>query len=174
MRQALVLSLLTLMSIACATSTTGGGVVPGQARPSLVGAKVLLIPVPDGAERKDGPAEGSGAAMTTSIRDAIIAAGGAPLVAEVSSLEAAFNQAKRVDYEFVLKAVFTEWEDNATAWSGRPDTAALSAELYDADQATLISTATQREKGTSSTMRSRTPDRFLTAIATAVVAQLFD
>ena len=160
-------------TLACASSQTGGGVVPGQTRPTATGTKVVILAVPDGSERREGPAGGSGAAMTAALRDSLIQKGIAPLVSETDSLTGAFEQARDLDYDYVLKAVLTEWEDNATEWSGRPDSAALSAELYDANEATLVATATQREKGSSMAITSQTPERFLEEIADHVVAKLF-
>ena len=163
---ALVLSILA----ACATSQTGGGVAPGQTvKPA---SKIIVLPIPDGVERKDGPAAGTGAAMTAAVRDALIQAGVSPMVTEVSGLEAAFKQARTLGYDYVLKAVITEWEDNATEWSGRPDSAAVSAELYDATSMQLVSTATQREQASAVALVSESPERFIPTLSRHIVEKL--
>jgi hypothetical protein len=170
-RRFLVLVLFALVAFSCATSQTTGTVVPGQA--ALPPGKVLIIPIADGSERREGSAAGSGAAMTAAVRDALIAQGVTPLVSEVTTLAAAVDEARKLDYPYILKAVIIEWEDNATEWSGRPDTAALSAELYDASSATLLATATHREKASSMALISQSPDRFMPLIAKAIAAKFF-
>ena len=163
----LALSALT----ACATSQTGGGVVPGQTiRPV---SKIIVMPIPDGVERKDGPAGGSGTAMTAAVRDALIQAGQSPMVTEAAALEAAINHARGVGYDYVLKATITEWEDNATEWSGRPDSAAVSAELYDVTSMQLVSTATQREQASAVALLSESPERFIPTLSRRIVEKLF-
>lgn len=155
----------------CATSVSGGGVVPGQHVEKA--SRVVILPVQDGIEREDGPAQGSGLAMSAAIRDTLIRHGISPYISENDSLSGAIAEARSLDYEYVMKAVLTEWEDNATAWSGRPDSAALSVELYDVLNATLVATATHREKASSVTMASGTPERFVGDLAEAVVGKLF-
>jgi hypothetical protein len=156
--------------VACATSQTGGGMIPGQTIKQF--SKIIVMPIPDGVERKDGPAGGSGAAMTAAVRDALIQAGLSPMVTEAAGLEAAIKHAKGLGYDYVLKATITEWEDNATEWSGRPDTAAISAELYDASSTRLVSTATQREQASAMTLLSESPERFIPTLSRRAVAKL--
>jgi len=162
----LVLSYLA----ACATSQTGGGVVPGQTiRPA---SKIIVLPIPDGVERKDGPAAGTGAAMAAGIRDALIQAGVSPMVTEQTGLDGAIKQARSLGYDYVLKATITEWEDNATEWSGRPDSAGVSAELYDAKSMQLVSTATQREQASAMAVVPQSPERFIPTLSRRVVEKL--
>jgi hypothetical protein len=168
-----VVTVFCFSLIGCAASQTGGGVVSQQLVPTMAGAKVVILPIADGVERKDGPAAGSGAAMTANLRDALIRRGASPLVTEATSLSAAFAEAQSMGYAYVLKATFTEWEDNATEWSSRPDSAALSAELYEVSGKTLIATATHRERGSTMTLVSQTPERFIPIISNAVLTKLF-
>ncbi len=135
-------------------------------------SKIIVMPIPDGVERKDGPALGSGIAMTAAVRDALIQAGQSPMVIEVAGLEAAINQARGMRYDYVLKAAITEWEDNATEWSGRPDSSAVSAELYDAASMQLVSTATQREQASAVALLSESPERFIPTLSRRVVEKL--
>lgn len=135
------------------------------------GARVLLIPIADGGNTEDGIAPGSGASMTADLRDRILGRGMAPLVSEAASLQAAFEQAKAMGYDFVIKAVFTDWQDNATEWSARPDHAGVSAELYDAKTSTLLATATHREKGSAFSMVSQDPSRSYPIISNALLAK---
>jgi hypothetical protein len=164
----------TIALFGCAGNQTGGGVVSPQLKPtSLSAARILLLPIADGVERKDGPAAGSGAAMTANLRDTLIQRGASPLVTEATGLSAAFEEARKLGYQYVLKGVFTEWEDNATEWSSRPDTAALSVELYDAATAGLIGTATHRERGSAVTLVSQSPERFIPLLSRAIIGKLF-
>jgi hypothetical protein len=163
-----IVVLITLA--ACATSQTGGGVVPGQTvRPA---SRIMVLPIPDGVERKDGAAAGTGGAMTAGIRDALIQAGVSPLVTEQTGLEGAIKQARSLGYDYVLKATITEWEDNATEWSGRPDSAAVSAELYDARSMQLVSTATQREEASVMAVVPQNPERFIPTLSRRIVEKL--
>ena len=116
-------------------------------------------------------APGSGAAMTADLRDKLLQRGMSPLVTEATTLQAAIEQAKALGYDFVIKAVFTDWQDNATEWSGRPDRAAVSAELYDAKSATLLATATDREKGWALSLVSQDPSRFYPVISSTILAK---
>jgi hypothetical protein len=122
---------------------------------------VLLLPIPDGGNSEDGMAPGSGAAMTADLRDKLLQRGMSPLVSE----------ARTLGYEFLIKAVFTDWQDNATEWSGRPDRAAVSAELYDAKSATLLATATDREKGSAISLVSQDPSRFYPVISNSILTK---
>ena len=162
----------------CASSQTTGGVIPttqssssAPARSSVAGIRVLLLPIPDGGNSEDGMAPGSGAAMTADLRDKLLQRGMSPLVTEATTLQAAIEQARTLGNEFLIKAVFTDWQDNATEWSGRPDRAAVSAELYDAKSATLLATATDREKGSAISLVSQDPSRFYPVISNSILTK---
>jgi hypothetical protein len=171
-------TLVLLSLIGCASSQTTGGVVPttqptsaSPVSPSVAGIRVLLLPIADGGNSEDGVAPGSGAAMTAELRDKLLLRGMSPLVTEATSLQAAIEQARSLGYEFVIKALFIDWQDNATEWSARPDRAAVSAELYDVKTATLLATATDREKGSAMSFVSQDPSRFYPAISNAVLTK---
>jgi Domain of unknown function (DUF4823) len=59
------------------------------------------------------------------------ARGFAPFSSDSVSMADAIKEAKERAYDYVLRTNITEWEDNATAWSGKKDSIALSLELYD-------------------------------------------
>lgn len=179
MRRALVLPLLAaIIAVGCASSQTTGGSVPGTAATtplpvgaaaSVSGLRVMILPISDGGNAEDGIAPGSGAAMTANLRDALLKRGISPLVTEAATLDQAVQQARSLRYEYIIKAVFTDWQDNATEWSNRPDHAALSAELYDTETVTLLAALTHAEKGSALSMVSQNPARFYPLISTAVI-----
>ena len=76
------------------------------------------------------------------------------------------------DYDCILKAAITEWEDNATEWSGWPDSAALSVELYDLTP-TLISSGSHRKKASAMATASIRPDRFVPELTEFTLARAF-
>ncbi|MCU0627589.1 MAG: DUF4823 domain-containing protein [Gemmatimonadaceae bacterium] len=159
---------------ACASGRTTGGVLAPELAPAGVrSVKILLMPVPDGVERKEGVAAGSGNAMTIALRDSLVADGGLPRISQAKTLEDALEEAKRLGWRYVLKCTFTEWEDNITAWSGRPDVAALSAELYDAQTGTLVATATHRAQSSTMTWSANSPDELVPRVTSAVLAKIF-
>jgi hypothetical protein len=166
---ALTLPLL-IASVSCASSQTTGGVVAGHA--PVQRGKVVVLQVADGRERGGDPAAGSGSAVTSALRDALLARGIAPFTSDRSSLAEGISEAKQLGYDYVLKASITEWEDNATEWSGKPDSAALSVELYDLTP-TLLSAATHRKKASSFTMSSGTPDRLLPELVALTLSRVF-
>lgn len=171
MRRALaVLAVVVSLHLACASSQTTGGIVAGQPQPRK--GKVVILPVEDGKERDGNVVGGSGRAVTAALRDSLIARRIAPLVTEQTTLVEAVKEAKALSYDYVLKAVITEWEDNATEWSGRPDTAGLSVELYDLTPV-LVSTVTHRKKGPSALRVRGTPDRFLPELVQSTLDRIF-
>jgi hypothetical protein len=134
--------------------------------------KVLMVKVADGTTRGGAIGVGSGGALAAALTDALVSRGLSPFVSDRSSIADGIREAKEMSYEYVLRATITEWEDNATAWSGNPDSAAVSLELYDL-AATLVSSATHRKKGSSFSMSSKSPDRFLPELVQTTVSKVF-
>jgi hypothetical protein len=161
---------LLSVTLAAAIQTTGG-LVDGH--PPVTKGKILILSVPDGKERGGGKVVGgSGAKIASAIRDDLVARHFVPFTSDHESLADGVKEARDLAYEFVLKARITEWEDNATEWSGKPDSAALSLELYDLTPA-LVSTASHRKKGSVMAMTSNSPDRFVQEIVKLSLDRLF-
>jgi len=134
---------------------------------------LILLPVPDGSERADGQAAGSGAAVTAALRDALLMRGFRVEVSEGSSLRDAQEHAARTGFfAYVLKGAITEWEDNATEWSSRPDSAAFSLELHEVRRG-IVATATHRIVASTVAALSRGPDRFVPELVDHAVAKMF-
>jgi len=141
-------------------------------QPSTAKRKVLILQIADGKTRDGDTGAGSGAALAAAIREALVARGILPFVSESRSMEEGIKEAKGLSYESVLRVTITEWEDNATAWSGNPDSAAISIELFDLTP-TLISSATQRKKGSRWAMSSKSPDQWFPELVKATVTKVF-
>jgi len=154
-----------------ATRTSNVVVVPGKLIPR--GSQVYILKVADGQERREGPAAGSGFAVATGLRDALFAQGFPPLLSDTSDLEAGLADAATLHYDYLLRAVITEWEDNATAISTRPDRAALSVEVYDVSRRELIATSRHEVSSGHGDYKSRTPDRFVPELADFCLGSLF-
>ena len=135
--------------------------------------RICYMPVKDGHERSGPVVAGSGATMTAAIRDELIARGldAAPL--EADSLATAGAEAGGLACTTVLRAAVTEWEDNATEWSGKGDSIGVSAELFSASDMRMVSTASVRKKASAMAFVSRSPERFAQVVASDVVAKLF-
>lgn len=80
---------------------------------------------------------------------------------DTADLDGGLAEAERLDYDYVVRAVLSRWEDNTTQWSGVPDAATLSVALYDARRRELVATATHSLEGSQGDYRARTPDRFI-------------
>ncbi len=168
----LVLATGLVASCAGMERNTTGQWLPGQSLAS--GASVLLMPVSDGKEKEEeGPAVGSGAAVGALMRDTLIRKGYGLQQSEKTTVADAVVEARTLGFGYVLKASITEIEDNATEWSGRPDSFALAAELYDAKTGLLAATASHRVQGGTSQYHSRTPERFYPEAVDHVLGKLF-
>jgi uncharacterized protein DUF4823 len=161
---------LLLVTVACASTQTTGGIVAGQA-PVRKG-KVLIIPVTDGKERSGEVAAGSGIRLASAISRRPCSAWHCASVSDSASIAEAVREARELGYDYILKAAITEWEDNATEWSGRPDSAALSVELYDLTP-TLVSSGSHRKKASALAIASSSPDRFVPELIQFTLARVF-
>jgi hypothetical protein len=136
----------------------------------LQSGKIVILTVLDGKERGGDVGAGSGANFTAAIRDALVSHGLSPFTSEKSSLVEGILDARQLGYDYVLRAVITQWEDNATAWSGKKDSAALSVEIYDLTP-TLVASATALKKGSSWAMSSKSPDRLVPELTQTCLAK---
>ena len=131
------------------------------------------MPIADGVERKEGPAQGSGKAVMIALRDALLSHGFKPIVGSMQNLQEAFAEALKMTCEYILKGEITEWEDNATPWSGKPDAVSLSVELYVSKSQELLGTVSNRVAGAPFDAWERTPDRFYPELADATLGPIF-
>jgi hypothetical protein len=152
-----------------ATRSTTGGYLPNL-EPVAAGSKVLIMTVPDGVEAEDGPAQGSGRSMANALKDALLTHGFPPFVSESTSLPLAFQEAADLGFPYVLRGSLTKWEDNATEWSGRPDLAELSVELYATDSKTMVASVTHSIEGGDS---GKQPHRFVPELADQTLSKIF-
>jgi hypothetical protein len=129
--------------------------------------------VADGTERSGGIAAGSGFATAVGLRDALLRQGFPPLLGDSTDVNAGLAEAHRLGYPYLVRAAITEWEDNATPISTRPDRAGLSVELYDVATHELIATSTHQVEGARGDYASRTPDRFIPELADTCLGALF-
>ena len=111
--------------------------------------------------------------MTSSIRNQLIEHGFSPRVAEATRLSSALSEAEKLDFTYVLKGVLTEWEDNATEWSGKPDRAALSLELYEVQSERMVASSQYRIKGSVVSQFSQ-PDRFVPELVDNALGRIFN
>ena len=154
-----------------ATRNSSVAVVPGK----LVapGSRVYLTAVVDGTERGGDVAAGSGFATAVGLRDALLRQGLPPLLGDGADINAGLDEASRLGYPYLVRGAITEWEDNATPVSTRPDRAGLSVELYDVATRELIATSTHQVEGARGDYASRTPDRFISELADTCLGTLF-
>lgn len=171
MRSVLVFCLCATF-IACTSfqRTTGGQWVPGQV--FNFSGIVLIMPVKDAEQARVGVISGSGQGLVSSIRDALLKRGVSVMVGESSSLSSAFDEAERLKCSYVLRATFTEWGQHSTEWSAIPTSAAVSAELYQVNGKSLVSTATHRDVGSSVTWVHEDVSRFIPELGDSLAAKL--
>jgi hypothetical protein len=166
------MALVILVSAACTPMMrkSSGGVVPGRTVDH--GAKILILAVPDGVE-EDGRAGGSGQAVYTALRDALIGRGVPIMTTDKTDLAGGFEQASSLGCRYLLRGMIPEWEDNATEWSSKPDVASVSLELYDVADRALTATASHRIASSSAQLFSRRPDRFIPELVDVSLAKIF-
>lgn len=153
-------------SVGPSSAQTSGGPVAGQ--PPIRAGKVVVMAMEDCKERGGDVATGSGLLTQSTLRDALVTRGFTPLSSDSRSLLDAVKEGGALSYDYVLRGKLTECEDNATAWSGKKDSVAVSVELYDLTP-TLVSAASHRQRGSSFALTDSTPDRLLaTAVANAL------
>ena len=157
-----------LFGCAATRQTTGGYLSDNEPVPA--GSRVLIVPIPDGVEAEDGPAQGSGRSMTNALKDALIVHGFSPLISESTKLPQVFDEAEKLEYPYVLRGTITQWEDNATEWSGRPDLAELSVEVFVAESHTMVASVTHSIQGGDS---GKQPHRFIPELADQTLARIF-
>lgn len=148
----------------------------GQWVPSESLAKdpsVVILPIADVVEKGEGPVGGSGAEFTSAIRDDLLAHGVKVTMADSGSLRDGLETASSLDFLYVLKGAITQWEDNATEWSGNPDRAALTLELYGVSSKQLVASAGHKMNGSSGAFISLSPHRFVPEIVSHSLARLF-
>jgi hypothetical protein len=97
----------------------------------------------------------------------------APIVGDSKTLADAFGEAEKLGCGYVLKAALINWEDNATEWSARPDTAGLSVELYDLALKSLVGSSTENIRASMISYTTGSPDRFAPALADLALAKIF-
>jgi len=156
-----LVALLTVgcVGVAIAKTPPTGGWLAGK---SLVkGAKVLIVPLADGSEREEGVAAGSGTALTAAIRDYLMSKGLTAIVGDARKLDEAFTQAEKLGCHYVVRAAITEWEDNATAWSGKSDVLGLSFELFEVAAKEPAATCSCRRRSPSFTLASNKPEELI-------------
>jgi hypothetical protein len=160
------------LAVACsANHSSNVNVVPGQ----LVtpASSVYILAVPDGVSRSEGPAEGSGFAMAVGLRDTLLAHGFSPLISDIGDIDVGIKEAAGLGYKYLLRSRLTQWEDNATPISTRPDRAALSVEVYDVKTHALVATSTHAVAGAHGDYLSRSPDRFVPELADSCLGAIF-
>jgi len=173
MRKRLGLFCLALVLTACAMPVhrTSGQFVPGT---SLAAEpKVVILAITDGQERGQDATVGSGGAMVNAIRDRLMGRGIPVQSVQVAELEAGYAEAERLGFNYVLRGAFTNWEDNATAWSGNPDRAELALELYAVADRRLAATASHTVQASGATLLSSTPMRFIPELADSTLGRIF-
>jgi hypothetical protein len=161
-----------LLTLACGTTVqSSGGLAPGKAvQPK---SKVLVVPLTDAVDKGGHTIGGSGGATTAAIRDALVAHGFAPVVGDSRTLADAFAEAEKLGSTYVLKGSLINWEDNATEWSGRPDTAGLSLEVYDVASKALIGSSTENIRASVISYTAGSPDRFAPQLTDLALAKIF-
>lgn len=168
---ALILAVLFASGCSVPRSVKEGGPVSGQVvNPA---GKVLILNVANGQEQGQPIAYGSGQGMVSSLRKVLTSHGVSLSTTEKMDLSSGMDEAERSGFDYILKAVITLWQDNATAWSGNGDKLSVSVELYDAKTKQLTAAASHQRVATGATFVSGSPDRFMDEVATGALGQIY-
>lgn len=171
MRQALPGVVVLLMGCSVPRSEPEGRVVAGMTiNPS---GKVLILSVQDGQEQGQPVAKGSGQGMMVALRKALMAKGVPISTTDTNALLGGYEEASKLGFDYVLKCTITEWEDNATAWSGKGDKLRISVEIFDVKSRQLVAAGSHYRIATGFTLASGTPDRFMDECAHGALARIY-
>jgi hypothetical protein len=92
---------------------------------------------------------------------------------QARDVEKGYDEASRLGFDYVLRGAYSNWEDNATAWSGNPDRAEFVTELYSVADRRLAASASHQVQASGATMLSSTPMRFIPELADSTLARMF-
>jgi hypothetical protein len=160
-----MLAAVLVISACSASRTSTVRVLPGRA--VTRNSKVLVVQV------LDGPRGHVGAATTAALRDSLAAHGVSPFVSDAGGLQPAFEEARSLGCQYVLRAEVTHWEDRLTWMSNRPDKATLSVELYEVSSRELVASGTHAVKGATEEYVDRHPERFVPEMADGSLGRIF-
>ena len=165
--------LLTILVLGCSVprSEPEGGTIIGQAvNPS---GKVLILGVRDGQEQGQEPANGSGKGMAAALRKVLMAHSIPISTTESLNNTQGFEEAEKLNFDYIMKCSITLWEDNATAWSGKGDKLKISIELFDVKSKQLVGEAGFYRVATGFTLAAGSPDRFMDECAEGALAKIY-
>jgi hypothetical protein len=165
-----VATILCFVHCGTAVQSTGGVVSGISIEPQ---AKVLIVPFGDAVDKGGSTVGGSGGAMTAAVRDALVTHGFSPVVGDSKTLADSFVEADKLQMTYVLKGTLINWEDNATEWSGRPDTAGVSIELYRVSAKSLAGSTTENVRASALSFTPGTPDRFVPELVEKSLSRIF-
>jgi len=152
-------------------SVKEGGPISGQVvNPA---GKVLILGIKNGQEQDQPEANGSGQGLVSALRQALSTHSVPLSTTQTTDLSSGFDEAQKVNFDYVLKCLITLWQDNATAWSGNGDKLSISVELYDAKTRLLVAAATHQRVATGATFVSGSPDRFMGEVSTGALSQIY-
>jgi len=149
---------------------TTGQLTSGYKMPA--DTKIVILNIADGQENKRSTI-GSGQAMVTALRHQLMSHGIAVMTSRSQDLADGFTEAERLGFTHVAKGMFTRWEDNATAWSGNPDRAAFSIEIYEAKSKLLIASSEHQVQASGLAVTSNSPTRFIRELAERTLGRIF-
>ena len=155
-----------LLLSSCIFALQGGSAwrKPGFQIPT--GAAIVLSDIADGSGG-DGTMPGSGGLISTKLTQQLMARGLQVMAGGSSDKAQLLREASERRIPYVLVARITRWEDNATEWSSKRDSAGVSMELYDSATGEVV------VSGDRSTQGVYQPDRCADVLARNLVKQLF-
>ena len=173
MRTVLAIAGVVAIASGCAVPVhqTTGQVVPGVEVSKA--PKIVILDINDGQEKGQEATVGSGQAMVSALRDRLMQHNIPVTTVQTTTLEDGYREAERLGFDYVLRGVYTNWEDNATAWSLNPDRAEFALELLSVDSRSLAASANHRRQASGATFLSNTPMRFIPELADSTLGRIF-
>jgi len=172
--RSLILVWTTLFLTGCALPKhiTTGQVMPGYQFSK--DAKFVVLDIVDGQERGEAPTYGSGQAMVSALKEDLMKHGYSVTSIPSKELADGFKEADRLGFAYVAKGGFTYWEDNATAWSGNPDRATFSLEVFETKSRRLVGSSTHQSQSSGAALWASSPTRFVPELADATLSRLLE
>ena len=171
MKQFLLLLFLLTTGCSIPRSEPEGGLIQGKTiNPS---GKVLILAVRDGQEQDQPAAPGSGQGMVNALRKVLMDHFIPFSTTEHYNNIQGFEEAEKLNFDYVLKCTITLWENNATAWSGNGDKLKISIEIFDVKSKQLVAIAGHYRVATGATLATGTPDRFMNECALGALSKIY-
>lgn len=137
----------------------------------LLTDKEILVLTPADAVTNESIVVGSGAQLANKIftylntKNCEVTLDGAQNIKKI-------DEEELLKYDYIIVPTIINWEDNATAWSGKPDKLTFTIEIFDKHKNSILS-STLDAKSTNATFSANDPSELIDKPLINFVSRLF-